>query len=51
MLDYREKTMSCKAEEIDLERATIYKEHVLQMEELINATIKKFKEIESRISK
>ncbi|WP_116789919.1 hypothetical protein [Flavobacterium psychrotrophum] len=51
MLNYRKKTMSCKAEEADLERVVVYKEHMLLMEELINATIKKFKEIESKISK
>lgn len=51
MLNYRKKTITCKDEENDLERATAYKEHVIKMEELINATIKKFKEIESKINK
>ncbi|WP_294820685.1 hypothetical protein [uncultured Flavobacterium sp.] len=46
MLAYREKTASCKAELGDLERTKAYKEHVLQMEELLTATISKFKEIE-----
>lgn len=46
MLSYREKTAFCIAEKGDLERTKAYKEHVLQMEELLTATINKFKEIE-----
>ncbi len=46
MLAYREKTAKCAAEKSDLENAKAYKEHVLQMEELLTKTIAKFKEIE-----
>lgn len=46
MLDYREKTAACTAEKGDLEKTKAYKEHILQMEELITNTINKFKEIE-----
>ena len=51
MLDYRKKTISCPAEQLDLDRASAYREHVLKMEELINTTIKRFKELESKIPK
>jgi len=46
MLSYREKTASCAAEKGDLANAKAYKDHVLEMEELIKKTIEKFKEIE-----
>lgn len=46
MLAYREKTAACQAELGDLEKVKAYKEHVLQMEALLTATIEKFKEIE-----
>lgn len=47
MLAYREKTATCTAELGDLERTKAYKDHVLQMEQLLTNTINKFKEIES----
>lgn len=46
MLSYREKTAACTAEKGDLEKVKVYKEHILQMEELLMQTINKFKEIE-----
>jgi DNA-binding transcriptional regulator GbsR (MarR family) len=46
MLAYREKTATCTAEQGDLEKVRVYKEHVLQMEQLLTETINKFKEIE-----
>jgi DNA-binding transcriptional regulator GbsR (MarR family) len=50
MLAYREKTASCAAERGDLVNTKAYKEHVMQMEELLANTIKKFKEIEANKS-
>ncbi|MCW4470015.1 hypothetical protein OGH69_13635 [Flavobacterium sp. MFBS3-15] len=47
MLDYRQKTAMCSAEKGDIEKTKAYKEHVLQMEELLTNTINKFKEIEN----
>ncbi|MGQ2984386.1 GbsR/MarR family transcriptional regulator [Flavobacterium sp.] len=47
MLAYREKTAMCVAEKGDLEKTKAYKEHILQMEELLTNTINKFKEIEN----
>lgn len=46
MLAYREKTATCKAELTDMDRTQAYKEHLLQMEELLTNTINKFREIE-----
>lgn len=46
MLAYREQTARCVAEKGDLENVKVYKEHLLQMEELLTNTINKFKEIE-----
>lgn len=46
MLMYREKTASCPAEQCSLENIKAYKEHVLEVEELLQRTIDKFKEIE-----
>lgn len=46
MLAYREKTAACIAEKGDLEKVKVYKEHLLQMEELLTETINKFQEIE-----
>ncbi len=46
MLAYREKTATCPAEQGDLEKSKAYKEHVLEMEELLTKTIARFKELE-----
>lgn len=46
MLDYRRKTVSCQAEKFELEKSIAYKDHVLEMEALLNKTIAKFKKIE-----
>lgn len=46
MISYRGKTASCMAERGDLDNVCAYKEHVLEMEELLTKTINKFKEIE-----
>ena len=46
MLSYREKTASCPAEKCSLENTKAYKLHVLEVEELLQKTINKFKEIE-----
>lgn len=46
MLDYRRKTVTCQEEKFELEKSIAYKEHVLEMEALLNKTIAKFKEIE-----
>ena len=46
MLSYREKTASCAAELGDFEKVKVYKQHLLEMEELLTKTIDKFKEIE-----
>jgi hypothetical protein len=40
--------MKCQEEKFDLERCKAYKEHVLAMENLLAATINKFKEIENK---
>ena len=46
MLAYREKTASCPAEKGDLQNSKAYKEHLLEMEDLLTKTIDRFKEIE-----
>ncbi|RYY63268.1 MAG: hypothetical protein EOO13_19825 [Chitinophagaceae bacterium] len=46
MLAYREKTASCAAERGDLQNVKAYKDHVLQIEELLTGTINRFKAIE-----
>lgn len=46
MLAYREKTASSVEERCNLDNVKEYKHHVIQMEELLFKTIKKFKEIE-----
>ena len=51
MLDYRKATMTCPSEKFELEKVMAYKKHVLQMEELIQNTIRQFKELEAKISK
>ncbi|WP_159799898.1 GbsR/MarR family transcriptional regulator [Flavobacterium sp. MK4S-17] len=46
MLAYREKTASCPAERCNLENTKAYKEHVLEIEQLLLKTIQRFKIIE-----
>ncbi len=46
MLSYREKTISCPEEQCNLENAKAYKQHVLEVEELLIKVIEKFKQIE-----
>lgn len=46
MIAYREKTARCTAELGDFEKVKVYKQHMLEMEELLTKTINKFKEIE-----
>lgn len=46
VLDYRRKTLSCPAVESELEKSVAYKEHILEMEALLNKSISRFKEIE-----
>lgn len=50
MIAYREQTAQCVAEKGDLENVKAYKEHVLEMEQLLTATIAKFKNIEKNKS-
>lgn len=46
MVDYRKKTVTCQAEKFELEKSEAYKEHILEMEALLNKTIEKFRRIE-----
>jgi len=48
MLAYRGKNLTCEDERFELEKTKAYKEHILQMEELILNTIEKFKVLEKR---
>jgi len=48
MVSYRQKTLSCNADEFELEKTLAYREHIMQMEELLTNTIKKFKELENK---
>ena len=48
MLAYRKKHTSCPEERFELERTEAYKEHVLQMEQLLLSSINKFKAIEKK---
>jgi len=50
MMSYRQKTATTAAELDNLEHTKEYERHVLQMEELLLRTIKKFKEIEKNKS-
>ena len=49
MLAYREKTLSGPEDALELEKARAYKEHVLQMEELIINSVNKFKALEKNM--
>jgi len=53
LMDYRKKNISCVQEEINFQNMCAYKEHVLQVEQLLLSTINKFKsiEIENQIAK
>jgi DNA-binding transcriptional regulator GbsR (MarR family) len=46
MLHYREKTISCAEEKCNLENVKAYKNHIMEVEELLMKTIAKFKIIE-----
>lgn len=46
LMDYRQKTISCEKEEINFHNLCAYKEHLLQIEQLLHSTINKFKSIE-----
>ena len=46
LMAYRQKTISCVKEEINFQNLCAYKEHVLQIEQLLLSTINKFKSIE-----
>jgi len=46
MVHYRELHMDCQEEQLELQRTRTYKEHVLQMEAVIQSTINKFKVLE-----
>lgn len=48
MVEYRQKTASCREEEINLENVKAYKDHVVEVEQLLAKTIEKFKEIEKK---
>lgn len=51
MLAFRTKTISCPEEQCNLENIKQYKNHVLEVEQLLQKTIDKFKEIEQSKSK
>ncbi len=46
VIQYREKNVSCTQERISLQNSYAYKEHILKVEELLNNSINRFKEIE-----
>lgn len=48
MLCYREKNISCREEQINYEIVQAYKQHVLEIEILLQKTIEKFKQIEQQ---
>lgn len=48
MMSYREKTVSCPEERCNLENMQEYRKHVLNVESIIENTIKRFKEIEKK---
>lgn len=51
MLYYRRQNMVCQEEQFELEKTLAYKEHILQMEELLKNTIVRFKELETKFPK
>ena len=48
MMNYREKTVSCPEERCNLQNMQEYRKHVLNVESIIENTIKRFKEIEKK---
>lgn len=48
MMNYREKTVSCPEERCNLQNMQEYRKHVLNVESIIENTIKRFKEIEEK---
>ena len=48
MMNYREKTVSCPEERCNLENMQEYRKNVLNVESIIENTIKRFKEIEEK---
>lgn len=46
VIKYRENNNSCVQENISLQNSYAYKEHILNVEELLNNSLNKFKEIE-----
>jgi hypothetical protein len=46
VLHYREKTISCAEEKCNFENVKAYKNHIMEVEELLMKTIAKFKIIE-----
>ena len=46
LMEFRKKNISCVQEEINFQNMCAYKEHVLQVEQLLLSTINKFKSIE-----
>ena len=46
LMQFRKKNISCVQEEINFQNMCAYKEHVLQVEQLLLSTINKFKSIE-----
>jgi hypothetical protein len=48
MVNYREKTISCPEEQPNLENLHEYRNHVLQVETILENTIQRFKEIEEK---
>ena len=48
MMNYRVKTVSCPEERCNLENMQEYRKHVLNVESIIENTIKRFKEIEEK---
>ncbi|KAF2518308.1 hypothetical protein E0W68_09815 [Flavobacterium salilacus subsp. salilacus] len=49
MIAYRKKTAECPAEQCNLKTATAYKEHLLEIEQLMIKTIEMFKKTETDI--
>ncbi len=51
IIAYRKKTAECSAEQCNLKTTTAYKEHLLEVEQLMIRTIEKFKAIEAELNK
>lgn len=48
MLTYRQKTISCSEETLNLEQGTVYKEHIQKVEDLLKKSISEFIAIENK---